>query len=324
MPLDYLKSYSQFCDLDILRDLQATLYQKKLAIKQGQQFLSYLEDLPSIPSSTYLDLSSDEVIIGLEDELDTQQKMQLKKCCENLIPWRKGPFALFGMDLDAEWRSDFKWRRLESYLMPLKDKVVLDIGCNNGYFMFKMMAQNPKLIMGFDPTIRYYVQFKLLQHLAQIPSMHFELFGIEHLSHFRTFYDVIFSMGIIYHHRHPIQQLLDMHNALRPGGQLILETMGIPGSDSIALCPADRYAKMPNTWFIPTLPCLINWVKRTYFVDIEVISDTQLTSSEQRLTKWCPAPYQSLNDFLDPSDQNLTLEGYPAPRRFCIAARKRG
>ena len=227
------------------------------------------------------------------------------------------------MEIDAEWRSDKKWERLEKIVDNLKGKKILDIGCNNGYFMYRMADQRPEFILGIDPVVPYWSQFKFINHFAKCDNLQMELLGVEDCIHFDKLFDVVFSMGIIYHHRNPIQQLLDIKKSMRPGGQLILETIGIPGEKSIALFPEDRYAKMRNVWFVPTLSCLVNFAKKARFGDIEVVADTPLTSDEQRLTDWCPPPRQSLEDFLDPNDQTKTIEGHPAPRRFLISCRKK-
>jgi tRNA (mo5U34)-methyltransferase len=65
---------------------------------------------------------------------------------EALRPWKKGPLSLFGVGIDTEWRSDWKWARLAPELDPLAGKVVADVGCANGYFMYRMLAENPKLV----------------------------------------------------------------------------------------------------------------------------------------------------------------------------------
>ena len=319
--LDYLLPYKNHCNISELSELKIER-EKWLERKSTQHYKEFLKKLPSI-STTHLNLDLISPEIGNSSELNENQKIEINKLAKELIPWRKGPFNLFGSEIDAEWRSDQKWDRIAEVLDPLKNKRVLDIGCNNGYFLLRMAAQNPALLLGIDPYLHYKIQFEFLNHFAKLPNTYFELFGIEHLGNFKEMFDVIFSMGIIYHHRHPIEQLLQIKDALRPGGQVILETIGIPGEKDTALFPKDRYANMRNVWFVPTMNTFLNWAKRSKFVDVEIISDTLLTNEEQRLTSWCPPPHQSLEDFLDPNDLSLTKEGYPAPRRFAISAKKR-
>ena len=157
-----------------------------------------------------------------------------------------------------------------------------------------------------------------------MPSLEFSQMGIEHLKLLDEKFDVIFSMGVLYHHRHPLEQLESLKNALKPGGTLILETIGYPGQESTAFFPPERYAKMRNVFFLPTKSCLENWLNRCHFTNIELIDESITTIEEQRLTQWCPAPKQSLEDFLDPSDHSLTIEGHPAPHRFIYSAKKKG
>ncbi len=256
------------------------------------------------------------------DKLTPEEKKKIEAMAKKLIPWRKGPFDLFGLEIDAEWRSEMKWNRIKSHSGKLEGKRVLDIGSNNGYYLFQIMKDRPALALGIEPFLHYYTQFKFLNHFYHHKSLQFELLGVEHVGYFDQVFDVILSMGIIYHHRHPLEQLQMIFHALRPGGKLILETIGIPGQESMALFPEDRYAQMGNVWFVPTLPCLMNWLKRTHFENIELISDTLLTGNEQRLTAWCPPPYQSLEDFLSKADPSQTVEGHPAPRRMALVATK--
>jgi tRNA (mo5U34)-methyltransferase len=310
------------CDLPQLETILAS--ELKRLTKGREHYQQLLSKLPEITAQTdNCSYSLPEVTVGREQELTLQQHSQLKDTLTKLIPWRKGPFSIMGHMIDAEWRSDQKWDRIKDAIGDLRGKTVLDIGCGNGYFMFRMLEKNPALVLGIDPVWHCHAQFHLVNHFAPDNQLHHHMLGIDHLPHFNQMFDTILSMGIVYHHRHPIMQLMDIYQALKPGGELVLESIGIPGEESNALFPPDRYAKMGNVWFIPTASCMVNWLKRSKFKQVEIISDTLLTPKEQRLTKWCPPPHQSLTDFLDPDDPNKTIEGHPAPRRFAIFAKKK-
>ncbi|MBT3583599.1 MAG: tRNA 5-methoxyuridine(34)/uridine 5-oxyacetic acid(34) synthase CmoB [Halobacteriovoraceae bacterium] len=319
--LDYLSPYSKKCDLPALSKL--TEERAKWIERKGQDHLrEAFSNLSNFAPSDWK-IEDGVVKIGDADQLTAEKMEQLQVHLKKLIPWRKGPFEFFGHSLDAEWRSDLKWDRIAPFLGNLEGKKILDIGCNNGYFMARCLPQKPELILGIDPVNHCKAQFETLQKFMANPAMKFELWGVEEIPHFENFFDVIFSMGIIYHHRHPIQQLLDIRKALVPGGQVILESIGIPGESSTALFPEDRYAKMKNVWFIPTLNCMKNWLHKARFTDVQVISSTKLTTEEQRLTDYCPPPHQSLENFLNPENPELTIEGHPAPYRFSLSARKK-
>lgn len=304
-------------DLAKLSELQVES-QKKAEQKINIPFDEVIKNLPEVGQTTF---NAENKEINISGPGGENLLSSIKSLAKDLIPWRKGPFNLFGMEIDAEWRSDKKWNRLLPHLPNLSGKRVLDVGCNNGYFMFKMAQHNPEFVLGIDPIFLNYAQFSFINHFAKKENLHFELWGQEDLIHFNNMFDVVFSMGVIYHHRNPIQQLLTLKKAIRPGGTLILETIGIPGEESYALFPEDRYAKMRNVWFLPTQSCFINWVKRAKFKDVEFLVDSDMTFEEQRLTQWCPPPRQSLEDFLDSKDPSKTIEGYPAPRRFILKAK---
>lgn len=321
MSLDYLRPYEKFVNLDKL--LLVKLEREKWnEYANVSALVEKVKKLPQVETK-HLSFSGPFVEIGKREEINDEAFAYIEELAKEFIPWRKGPFKLFDLEIDAEWRSDYKWERLEESLIPLKGKRVLDIGCNNGYYMFRMLQHKPELVLGIDPVPRLLQQFLFLNHFAKVPNLHFELFGYEQLHHFKNFFNVIFSMGVIYHCKNPIQHLQDIHDSLAPGGQLILETMAIPGDGDYALSPEERYAQMRNVWFVPTLKCLLNWVKRCHFEKIEVLSNVVLTPEEQRQTKWCPPPWQSLEQFLDANDRTKTVEGHPAPLRVCLSVRKK-
>ena len=285
----------------------------------SQKYKSLLENLKNI---TFIKKSeSNDYFSGVN--LESDQTDEIEKIARSLIPWRKGPFKIGSLTIDAEWRSDQKWKRIEEFLPDLSGKTILDIGANNGYYMFQMAKQNPRLVLGIDPVLHCKAQFEFINYFVEEDNLKFELLGVDDVPLFRSLFDVIFSMGILYHHRHPIAQLIDIREALKSEGTAIIETIGIPGEESICLFPEDKYSKMRNVWFLPTLSCLKNWVLRAGFTDIEVISVSKTDFSEQRLTDWCPPPHQSLKDFLKEGDDTKTVEGYPAPMRFCLKAKKK-
>lgn len=315
--LDYLETSAHLIDYATIQKVR----QDRQAWFDRDSNAAYREALKLIAPFPAQYLSLDRsVCIGKPEELSPEQTIHLQQILQTFIPWRKGPFEIFGIPIDAEWKSDLKWERVLPFLEPLQGKTVADIGCNNGYYMFRMAVQKPEMVIGFDPTVRHWYTFQFLQQFAQLPQLHFELLGIEHMGLFPKFFDTVFCMGILYHHPDPIGMLRKIRSAMKVGGQLIVESTGIPGEGSLALFPEKRYAKVPGTWFVPTQSCLIYWLQRAGFREVELFYAKKLTTEEQRRTAW--APYESLEDFLDPEDPSLTVEGYPAPWRFYAQARK--
>ena len=274
------------------------------------------DSLPNLGIQTDIDA----VTIDSALELNESDRSRIESICEGLKPWRKGPFQVFDLTIDAEWRSNLKWNRIAEAIGDLSGKNVLDVGCGNGYYMFRASSMNPKSILGLDPSVPFLLQFELIQHFARIPNLQIELLGAEHLDLFKDAFDLILCMGILYHQKNPIQILKDIWNATAPGGSVIIESQIIPGEEPIALFPEDRYAKARNVFFVPTESCLRNWIFRAGFGEIQTIDVERTTFDEQRTTRW--STFESLQDFLDPNDSSITVEGYPAPLRAAIRAIK--
>ena len=262
----------------------------------------------------------DIITIGTAEELPANLHETLERLIKNLIPWRKGPIDLFGHRVDAEWLSGKKWQRIAPHLDDIVGKRVLDIGCNNGYYMLRIAEQSPDRVLGIDPFETCYYQFQLLQQFLRDPRLQFELIGIDDLDIFPEYFDLVFCMGVIYHHRAPHNALRTVHGCMKPGGQLILESIAIPGNEPIALSPPDRYQMMRNVYFVPTASCLAAWAERAGFRDIEIITTDTIGTDEQRKTKYMP--FDSLAEFLDPNDATKTIEGFPAPLRVALRARR--
>ncbi|MDX1500578.1 MAG: tRNA 5-methoxyuridine(34)/uridine 5-oxyacetic acid(34) synthase CmoB [Woeseiaceae bacterium] len=236
-----------------------------------------------------------------------------------LVPWRKGPFELGGVTVDSEWRSDLKWARVEPALEPLPGRTVLDVGCGNGYYAYRMRESGARLVIGVDPTLLYVMQFRAVHHFWPDDSIHVLPLRLEELPGDARAFDTAFSMGLLYHQRSPLEHLRQLRQALRPGGQLVLETLFLPGETACARTPPGRYARMKNVWLLPTLAELGTWLERTGFREIRVVDTSRTTTEEQRTTPWMP--FESLAEALDPDNPELTAEGWPAPRRVVVVAK---
>jgi tRNA (mo5U34)-methyltransferase len=242
----------------------------------------------------------------------------LKAALLELSPWRKGPFDLAGVHVDAEWQSDRKWARLSGALESLDGRRVLDVGCGNGWYALQMRAAGARLVVGIDPTLLYVMQFLAVSKLASTSGVYVLPLRLEELPRPSRAFDTTFSMGVLYHQRSPLEHLHQLRDTLRSGGQLVLETIVLPGDDACAATPPGRYARMKNVWLLPTLNELCTWLDRTGFRRVRAGDVSLTTSDEQRRTEWMTS--DSLADALDPADPALTIEGWPAPRRAVITA----
>ena len=267
-----------------------------------------LASLPKIETEcTY----GDVVALHSETQVDLRQ---IEGMAQRMKPLRKGPFDLFGLLIDTEWQSFMKYNLLRPHF-NLAGKRVADVGCNNGYYLFRMQEDLPEKLVGFDPSALYKTQFDFINHFAKTDIV-FELLGVEHLPQYEMKFDTIFCLGVLYHRSDPVMMLKQLFQGLEAGGEVYLDTFMIDGEDEICLTPAGTYSKIPNIYFIPTIPALRNWCLRAGFSGFEVLETSVTTPDEQRKTDWIEG--QSLEDFLSPDDPSKTVEGYPAPKRVYV------
>lgn len=278
--------------------------------------INRLENLPrhQIETNMFLDRF---VTINLSNASDSTIRL-IQEIAYSIKPWRKGPFKINNIEIDSEWDSSIKYDLISPFI-EIDNKIVGDIGCNNGYYMFRMLEKNPKYIIGLDPMPLCKIQFDFINYFINDKRISFELLGIEDLPLLNIKFDVILCLGVIYHRKSPLESIKIIFDSLKSGGEAIFDSLIISGDSEVALCPSTSYAKMPNVYFIPTLTTFKNWLHRCGFKEIEHIATKKTGLDEQRKTQW--SNDVSLESFLDDTGQK-TIEGYEAPQRAYLKAKK--
>ncbi len=323
------ESFLSRSDLEPWQEQFCQILDEFVFSKKHGHALQWLELVSSLPEINILPmdngcLNHDTINIGKPSLMTERQSSVLKEKLLQLKPWRKGPYNFFGIHIDTEWRSDWKWNRISPHLSPLKNRKVLDVGCGSGYHGWRMLGEGAIYVLGIDPTMRFYMQHLCCQHYLHSDDFDFLPIGIEHLPEKMEFFDTTFSMGVLYHRREMQQHLIELRNTLRNGGELVLETLIVdqnyPNLMDGVLVPEDRYAMMRNVWNIPTIEKLTSELQQSGFTDIRCIEANVTSLEEQRRTEWIDG--YSLKEFLDPMDVKKTVEGYPAPKRATLIAKK--
>jgi tRNA (mo5U34)-methyltransferase len=300
------------------RQLQQTL-PERLAVDGHGKMADWQKALRELPELTpsHVELKT-KVEAGSAEDLCNVSCEQLAEQLKAFHPWRKGPFSLFGVDIDTEWRSDWKWDRVLPHIQSLIGRKVLDVGCGNGYHGWRMLGEGADLVLGIDPTLISVMQYQVMQRYLGDQNHYVLPLGIEDVPTDLACFDSVFSMGVLYHRRSPLDHLIELRGCLRPGGELILETLIVEGDEGKMLMPEGRYAKMRNVWFLPTVATMLLWLRRCGFKKVECVDVNRTSIEEQRQTEWMT--FESFADFLDPEDQTKTIEGYPAPLRAVFVA----
>jgi len=275
--------------------------------------------IDSIDKTSPGQFSFKQPYVAIDTNIDATKLTQALK---QLMPWRKGPYQIGQLNLDSEWRGDMKWDRLKDHIQSLKGKTVLDVGSGNGYFTYLMALEGASIALGIEPFLLFNYQFQAIRTLMSCPPNAYVLpLKLEQMpsdSHF----DTVFSMGVLYHQKDHMLHLQQLMDITIDGGELILETLIIDQQYGEQIIPEDRYARMRNVWCLPSTNTLHHWLKQTGFKDIKLIDVTKTTPEEQRATHWIGDNTQSIKDFLDPNDSNLTIEGLPAPKRAIFICKK--
>lgn len=297
-----------------------TLLAERLADSAHGDLPRWREALAMLPPCDRPSARLDDDIVAVgPDAFAPEERDRIRRTLLQLRPWRKGPFRVGDIVIDAEWRADRKWARLQDTIAPLAGRLVLDVGCGNGYYALRMRGAGARLVVGVEPMLLYLAQFCAIRHWMPPEPVHVLPLRLEDLPQRARCFDTAFSMGVLYHRRAPLDHLRQLREALAAAGELVLETLILPGSEREAKTP-ERYARMRNVRHLPTLPQLSVWLEETGFVDARLIDVTVTTVEEQRSTEWMP--WESLAAALSPQDPALTVEGWPAPRRAIVVCRK--
>jgi len=219
---------SLFRDLDKIglsawqQTLQPLLLERMVDRSHGrlEEWRRIIDELPGAASLSIQPDAQAVVIDG--DHLSPDSSNQIRTLLQGLTPWRKGPFRIHDIELDAEWRSNVKWNRIIGSISSLTGRNILDVGCGNGYYAFRMLNEGAEHVLGVDPTLLYVCQFLALKKLAGIKSVHVLPLRLCELPAGSASFDTTFSMGVLYHQRKPHEHLGQLRDTLRADGELVL------------------------------------------------------------------------------------------------------
>tara|TARA_R110002124_G_scaffold233406_1_gene398804 strand:- start:192070 stop:193071 length:1002 start_codon:yes stop_codon:yes gene_type:complete len=279
--------------------------------------MNILDELPSIDIHSRV---LDQDVVRATGSIDANTTQQINATLRQFSPWRKGPFAICDIDIDSEWCCNLKWDRIADKMAPLKDRRILDVGCGNGYYGWRLRGAGARHVVGIDPSWVSVSQFFAISHFIQDYNHVVLPLRMEDMPPKLAAFDSVLSMGVLYHRRDPLAHITELFDALRPGGELIIETLVIAGIEGQHLMPPARYARMNNVWFLPSAPSLETWLAKIGFENIRTVDISHTTIDEQRATSWKTG--DSLIDFLNPDDLSQTVEGHPAPLRATLIANR--
>ncbi len=283
--------------------------------KRIENWKKIISNLPLI-NTTKVDLLNG---ITVQGKWDSKDKQRTEEDLMQLVPWRKGPFMIQDIFIDAEWQSNMKWERVLDLNIELKGKTILDVGSGNGYYGFRMLGKGAEFVVCLEPNVSHLTQFLVLNHFINSDRIKMVPRRIEEISFLDKCFDLVFSMGVLYHQRNPESHLNLLASHLKEGGQIILETLIAPDEYGQALIPKSSYANMSNVWFIHSRKGLEDLINKLGLKILKMGPSVKTMPEEQRATKWMP--FRSLVDGLS-QGLDRTVEGLPSPDRVVLVLTK--
>ena len=283
--------------------------------KRIENWKKIISNLPLI-NTTKVDLLNG---ITVQGKWDSKDKQRTEEDLMQLVPWRKGPFMIQDIFIDAEWQSNMKWERVLDLNIELKGKNILDVGSGNGYYGFRMLGKGAEFVVCLEPNVSHLTQFLILNHFINSDRIKIVPRRIEEISFLDKCFDLVFSMGVLYHQRNPENHLNLLASHLKEGGQIILETLIVPDKYGQALIPKSSYANMSNVWFIHSRKGLEDLINKSGLKILKMGPSVKTMPEEQRATKWMP--FRSLVDGLS-QGLDRTVEGLPSPDRVVLVLTK--
>ena len=306
--------------LEEYSDIFNTFTNSKTFFNHGHllKWQGILDLLPEI-NTNHMCLTDPAIIIGKPNEINPLQKEILESALLSLSPWRKGPFNLFGLEVDSEWRCENKWKRIKDYLPKNKDMRIADLGCSNGYYSYKLLNLEPEVVVGLDKTPLYIMQFLATKYYANKTQELIVLpCSAEEFSQEKMDFNLILSMGILYHSKKPEDHISVINKLLNKNGFVVLETIISLTQDNINIKKGETFAGMRNIGTIFTKDNLIKLMNISGFKNTECVNEHFTNISEQRATKWIQG--KSFKDFIRPDGR--TIEGFPPVCRAIFIAQK--
>ena len=145
-----LKIYNYAMNLEILQNKK----QECRTWKNVEPWFLQLQEASKIEKSNLEIDYGDWFSVGKKEDLTSEEFEVIEKTAKKLIPWRKGPFKIFGLEIDSEWQSNIKYNLIRPHF-NLKDKVegiVMSFAKQNYAFNFDVLF--------YDVTTLYFETFK--------------------------------------------------------------------------------------------------------------------------------------------------------------------
>jgi tRNA (mo5U34)-methyltransferase len=175
--------------------------------------------------------------------------------------------------------------------IDFKGKKVLDVGCWDGLWSFEAEKRGATEVYSIDyvsargwseqPT--YQLAHRVLDSRARYyPNM--SVYDIKRLG--VVDFDIVIYSGIYYHLLDPLRAFAALRDVMAEGGLMLIEGPVLDDSDRVF---ANFYCRHwlvddATNWWVPTIPCLREWLDCTFFDIVSEISSIKDPAQPQGAT----------------------------------------
>jgi len=189
--------------------------------------------------------------------------------------------------LEKLWDMTRQTRQHVSY----QGKRVLDLASFDGMWVFEAEKLGASLVVATDCLHPLYANFELCKDILNSKAIPFyntspyrlwdglQVLLMDDMTARKSFpeqiqhnkFDIVQHLGLLYHVRDPLYTLSQCRSVIKTGGHLLLETAAILDSDESKMVLNGTPGKMnrlyqdDTTWWLPTLPCLLEMLENTLF-----------------------------------------------------------
>jgi tRNA (mo5U34)-methyltransferase len=166
----------------------------------------------------------------------------------------------------------------------LRNKTVLDIGCNAGFYCFEMKRRGAARVVGIDTDEHYLRQARFAARI-QHANVEFLRLAVWDVATLGEKFDLVIFMGVLYHLRHPLLALdlihehvardLMLFQSMQRGGGEVLPIkpdydFNEPGPFDAPSYPRmhfieHRYSHDETNWWIPNRACVEGMLRSSGF-----------------------------------------------------------
>ena len=201
--------------------------------------------------------------------------------------------------------TEHRWSFIKDFLpRDLKEMRVLDVGCNAGFYSFKMRELGAEYVLGIDFE-HYIKQACFIKDLTKTTDVDFEVNSIYSLSTPARF-NITLCLGLLYHLKYPFLALQKISQLTTD--MILVETEALVGErDTDKMQYIEHTYKNDGTnWWIFGEQCLRGMLRSVGFTFVKSYS------------------YPSYHPiFGSHYSQGLTEEGIPKGKRIVVVGLKR-